>query len=167
MQPEFSEIQENLRQAFMDQFNSGLVEQWQAFLLPVLVLICWTLFMMLWMFAVRLPAMQKAQIDPNDARHTSDEAMKALPSNVRAVSDNFNHLHEQPTIFYALMIYVALTGGMSQTALYAAWAYVGLRILHSLVQVLSSNVSLRFFVFLASAIALIVLAGTQVARLVS
>ncbi|MEL7540791.1 MAG: MAPEG family protein, partial [Pseudomonadota bacterium] len=81
-----------------------------AFLTPVLLLVCWTLIMWLWMYATRIPAMTKAKIDPDDARHPGTYADR-LPANVRAVADNYNHLHEQPTIFYALMVFAALTGG--------------------------------------------------------
>jgi hypothetical protein len=130
---------------------------------PILVLILWTLVMWLWMYATRIPAMQKAGIDPNDARHPGTYGDR-MPANVRAVADNYNHLHEQPTIFYALMVFAALTGGQSTTMLYMAFGYVGLRIVHSLVQVLSSNVTLRFLVFSVSTIVLIVMAVMEAMR---
>ena len=133
------------------------------FLTPVLVLILWTLVMWLWMYATRIPAMTKAKINPNDARHPGTYADK-IPSNVRAVADNYNHLHEQPTIFYALMMFAALTGGGGTTMLYLAFAYVGLRIVHSLVQVLSPNVTLRFLVFAIASIVLIVMAVMEALR---
>lgn len=133
------------------------------FMKPILVLILWTLVMWLWMYATRIPAMQKAGIDPNDARHPGTYGDR-MPANVRAVADNYNHLHEQPTIFYALMVFAALTGGQSTTMLYMAFGYVGLRIVHSLVQVLSSNVTLRFLVFSVSTIVLIVMAVMEAMR---
>ena len=133
------------------------------FLTPVLVLVLWTLVMFLWMYATRIPAMTKAKINPNDARHPGTYADK-IPSNVRAVADNYNHLHEQPTIFYALLLFTAATGGGSYMMLYLAFGYVGLRVLHSLVQVLSPNVTLRFLVFAVSTIVLIVMAVMQALR---
>lgn len=133
------------------------------FMKPVLVLILWTLVMWLWMYATRIPAMQKAGIDPNEARHPGTYGDR-MPANVRAVADNYNHLHEQPTIFYALMVFAALTGGQSTTMLYMAFGYVGLRIVHSLVQVLSPNVTLRFLVFSVSTIVLIVMAVMEAMR---
>ena len=75
------------------------------FLTPVLALVAWTLLMWIWMYATRLP-----------------------PA-TRWVADNYNHLHEQPTIFYALMFCAALTGGGDATAVSLAWAYEALRIL--------------------------------------
>ena len=153
-------VEESIRDAAL---NAAIVSLDQL-LLPVLVLVCWTWLMWLWMLFTRIPAMQKARIHPDAARHTKDIAGK-LPSNVRAVSDNYNHLHEQPTIFYALMGYIALTGGASQYVLYAAWAYVGLRVVHSLVQVLMTNVTMRFGLFVLSTMALFAMAGTQLVRL--
>ena len=134
-----------------------------GFLLPVLILVVWTLIMWIWMYVTRIPAMQKAQINPDDARHPGTYADK-IPANVRAVADNYNHLHEAPTVFYALMFFAALTGGADTVAMYMAWTYVGLRIIHSLVQVLSPNVTLRFLVFSLSSLTLMALAVKEVLR---
>ena len=134
------------------------------FLLPVFALIIWTMIMWLWMMATRIPGMQKAGIDPNSVRHPSDMGDQ-LPPSVRSIGDNYNHLHEQPTIFYALMLFTAVTGGATQIGLYLAWAYVGLRVVHSLVQILSGNVTFRFMVFCLASFALFALAGTEVMRL--
>lgn len=141
----------------------GRMAEMQAFLTPVLLLICWTLIMWLWMYATRIPAMQKAKIDPDTARHPGTYGDK-LPASVRSVADNYNHLHEQPTIFYALMIFAGITGGGDALMMQLAYGYVGMRVLHSLVQVLSSKVALRFLVFSLSTIVLFVMAGKEVIR---
>lgn len=135
----------------------------KTFLLPVLALVIWTLIMWLWMYATRIPAMQKAGIDPDSARHPGTYGDK-LPAAVRSVADNYNHLHEQPTIFYALMFFAALTGGVDSFALNLAWAYVGLRILHSFVQIVIGKVMLRFATFVAASIPLFILAGKEALR---
>jgi len=136
----------------------------EQFLLPVLALVCWTLIMWLWMYATRIPAMQKAGIDPDSARHPGTYG-GALPSYVRSIADNYNHLHEQPTLFYALMFFAALTGGADQTALYIAWAYVGLRVVHSLVQVLTGKVIARFSMFVLASIPIFALTIKEVLRI--
>lgn len=133
-----------------------IVDPNTRFLLPVLVLAIWTMIMWFWMYLTRIPAMQKAGINPNDARHPGTYGEK-IPSNVRAVADNYNHLHEAPTVFYAVMFFAALTGGGDHVAAYIAWLYVGLRIAHSLIQVLSSNVPLRFIMFTLSSFGLFAL----------
>ena len=101
-------------------------------LTPALALIVWTLIVWAWMYARRIPAMQNSGIDANDARHPG--SLDSLPSEVRAVADNYNHLHEQPTIFYALVFYAQLSGNVSDLMINLAWAYVVLRVVHSLIQ---------------------------------
>lgn len=149
--------------ALIDAALNGQMVEMRGFLLPVLALILWTLFMWLWMYATRIPAMNKAGIEPDEARHPGTYVDR-MPSNVRAVADNYNHLHEQPTVFYALMFFAALTGGADQIALYMAWAYVGIRVLHSLVQVLTAKVAPRFLVFALGTFALMALAVKEALR---
>jgi hypothetical protein len=140
------------------------VELNTAFLTPVLALVVWTLVMWIWMYATRIPAMQKAGVDPQDAMHPGSLA-KLLPSATQRVADNYNHLHEAPTIFYALMFFAALTGGADGTALALGWTYVLLRVLHSLIQATFNKVALRFTVFAASSVVLMVFAGREVLRI--
>lgn len=133
------------------------------FLKPVLALVIWTCVMWIWMYALRLPAFSKAGIKPDDARHPGTYSDK-LPATVRSAADNYNHLHEQPTIFYALMFFIALTGGADSTANMVAWAYVGLRVVHSFVQVVIGKVALRFLVFTLGTFCLFYLAGREALR---
>ncbi|HEX5775979.1 MAG TPA: MAPEG family protein, partial [Caulobacteraceae bacterium] len=123
-------------------------------LLPVLALIVWSLIVWAWMYALRIPAMQKAGIRPDDARHPG--SLDALPASARQVADNYNHLMEQPTIFYALAFFVVLAGHDGGLAVTLAWAYVGLRVVHSLIQNTVNRVMLRFLVFSISTLVLVV-----------
>ena len=136
------------------------------FLTPVLVLVTWTLIMWIWMYATRIPAMNKAGVDPQDAAHPGTWAHR-IPSSVRAVADNYNHLHEQPTIFYALMFFTALTGGGDATALRLAWAYVILRVLHSLVQSTFNRVIVRFSIFALATLTLMIMVVRQLLRVLA
>ncbi len=124
-------------------------------LTPVIALITWTLVIWGWMYATRIPAMTKANIDPDDAKHPG--SLNTLPSNVRSIADNYNHLHEQPTVFYALAFYLALSGGGDALAVNLAWGYVIVRVVHSLVQCTSNKVMLRFPLFALSSIVLVVI----------
>lgn len=126
-----------------------------AFLSPVLALIIWTLLIWALMYARRIPAMQAARIHPETAKSPDGKWKEELPLSVQASAHNYNHLLEQPTIFYALMFYVTLTAQMSTPIFYAAWAYVALRVVHSFIQVSSGKVMLRFIVFSLSTLALI------------
>ena len=125
-------------------------------LCAAITLILWTFVMWLWLYATRLPAIVKGGIvyDPN---RPASEFMDQIPARVRWKADNYNHLHEQPTIFYAVAIILAMLaagGGLNATL---AWVYVGLRIAHSLVQALVNTVMLRFALFVAASVVLFVL----------
>ena len=135
------------------------------FLQPVFILILWTMFMWCWMYATRIPAMQKAKINPQDAAQPGrGDWRDKVPANVHWKADNYNHLHEQPTIFYALMLAIVASGGGDMIALCLGWAYVALRIAHSLIQVTVNRVMLRFTVFSLSSVVLIVLAVKEALR---
>ena len=83
-------------------------------LTPALALIVWSLVVWVWMYATRIPAINKAGINPATAREKS--ALDALPLTVRQVADNYNHLMEQPTIFYALAFYGQIPASMTASA---------------------------------------------------
>ena len=124
-------------------------------LLPILTLIAWTMIMWTWMYATRIPAMQKLKIDPQDAAKPG--SLDVLPQNVRQIADNYNHLHEQPTLFYALALTAHVGNYADGVAIWLAWGYVGLRVLHSLVQATVNLVTLRFGVFALASLVLITL----------
>ena len=132
-------------------------------LTPVLALIVWTLIVWVWMYATRIPAMQAARINPQEAQHAS--ALVVLPSRVRFVADNYNHLMEQPTIFYAMVFYIVLAGHTDLVHIWLAWAYVVLRVIHSLIQNTVNNVTARFSVFALSTFVLAAMAIKEVIHL--
>ncbi len=132
-------------------------------LTPVLALIVWTFVMWFWMYATRLPAMRAAGIDP--ARIKRKDDIDSLPVPVKQIADNYNHLHEQPTLFYALLVYSHLVGVADALNIQLAWAYVALRIVHSLVQSTRNFVPLRFSVFVLASLVLMVITGRNVAAL--
>ena len=128
-----------------------------AILLPAAALICWTLVMLFWMALTRLPTMSKLKMHPQKYPRTQDLGA-ALPAEVQWKADNYNHLLEQPTIFYATVFLLALVGEGAGLNVTLAWVYVGLRIAHSLVQATTNKVMVRFTLFLLSSIVLIIMA---------
>src|SRR5579871_2635686 len=128
-----------------------------SLLTPMLVLICWSLAMLVWVYVARIPAIQKAGIDPANAQEPS--SLDALPLKVRQIGYNYNHLMEQPTLFYALVAYSYLAGQQNAVNLVLAWAYVALRVVHSLVQATVNVVLVRFAVFAAGSLVLAALAA--------
>lgn len=128
-------------------------------LLPAAVLVAWSLVIMLWVVATRMPALQKTGIDlakaPPGGRGVNLEGV--LPDSVMWKAHNFTHLMEQPTLFYAVVAILALAGAGDGVNTYLAWGYVGLRIVHSLWQALINKIPVRFVLFLMSSLCLIAL----------
>jgi len=120
-----------------------------AMLQPVIVMALLTVGMLIWMMATRLPAMSRAGIDPQEARNTSS-LVDRLPPEITRVSNNYNHLFEQPTLFYAVAISIAVLGHTDALHVQCAWAFAILRIAHSLVQATVDIVLIRFTLFLLS-----------------
>ncbi len=122
---------------------------------PAVLLMAWTMVMWLWMYATRIPAMGKAKVDVdrlvNDPEVTLD---RTLPPPVQWKAHNYNHLHEAPTVFYAVAIVLAILGQGDGLNAQLAWAYLGLRVLHSLVQATVNKVMVRFVVFVLSSLVL-------------
>jgi hypothetical protein len=132
-------------------------------LTPVLALVAWTLIIWIWMYATRIPAVNAAQLDPQAARFPG--SLDVLPDHARQVADNYNHLFEQPTIFYALVFYIYMAGTADPLAIWLAWAYVVLRVIHSLIQCTVNRVPLRFAVFALGTLVLMVLTVREIASL--
>ena len=128
----------------------------QPMLGPVIALAAWTAVVWFWMYATRIPAIFAARmrLDPNAPR---GEQMAQLPARVRWKADNYNHLMEQPTQFFAVALALALLGDASAWSVGLAWAYVALRVVHSLWQVLVNNIQVRFALFSASSLVLFAL----------
>ena len=127
-------------------------------LAPAAVLIIWSLVMLVWMAAVRLPALAHARI-PRDKRRggRGQDLEGVLAPEINWKAHNYAHLMEQPTLFYACVLILAMVG-YSPAVLVAAWAYVALRIVHSLWQALVNTIPVRFMVFLLSSLVLLFMA---------
>jgi len=131
---------------------------------PVVALVAWSMLIWFWMLVTRIPAMQAMKIRLDPAIPPRD-LTRSLPARIRWKADNYNHLMEQPTLFYAAAITVALAAPADGVALAAAWAYFGLRVAHSLTQTLFNHILTRFALFVAASVCLIVLT-VQAARAV-
>ena len=132
------------------------MQQTAPMLGPVIALVLWTFVMWTWMYLTRIPAIQKARmrLDPAAPRGAQ---MNELPPSVRWKADNYNHLFEMPTLFYAVALSLAILGDFSMISLALAWAYVGLRIVHSIWQATINVIVPRFALFTLSSLVLMVL----------
>jgi hypothetical protein len=124
---------------------------------PLAALVLWSFVMWAWLYATRIPAMVKGRV-AYDPRRPAGEFHAQLPASVRWKADNYNHLMEQPTLFYAVVISLHIVGAGTDIHIVLAWAYVALRIVHSLVQALVNVVILRFGIFMLASVVLLILA---------
>jgi len=131
---------------------------------PVLALIAWTFVMWAWMYATRIPAMQAAKVDVNELARIGGKL--ELPPEVSRVADNYNHLHEQPTVFYALALAAQISGAVDGATIALAWTYVLLRVVHSIVQATNNVIMVRFSVFAIASVVLFLLLVRTVLLLV-
>jgi len=129
-------------------------------LAPAAVLVAWTLVIMLWMIITRFPGLKKAGLDLGSAKAgiRYQEVEAAVEQRVNWKSHNYTHLLEQPTLFYATVAILALAGAGNGINVTLAWAYVGLRIVHSLWQTLVNTLRVRILLFALSSTVLIALA---------
>ncbi|MEN9873502.1 MAG: hypothetical protein RL186_399 [Pseudomonadota bacterium] len=131
-------------------------------LYPILALIVWTFVLWAWLLVTRLPALRQAKIRPDDTLKPG--ALDGLPLNVRQVAANYSHLHEQPTLFYALALVAHVGNWVDGVSIALAWGYVGTRVLHSLVQAAIHRVIWRFAVFALASLILMALLGVTLVR---
>lgn len=125
-------------------------------LAPVIALALWSFVMWAWLYATRIPAMIQNKIVYDPQRPNADFHAQ-IPARVRWKADNYNNLMEQPTLFYAVALTLAIIGAGDGLNLVLAWSYVGVRIAHSLVQALINRVMARFGLFMAASVILLVL----------
>jgi hypothetical protein len=135
-----------------------------SILAPAAILVAWSLVMLFWMAGTRFPAMMKSGVDlkngPPGGR--GQEVDQMVPPSVAWKSHNYTHLMEQPTIFYAAVLIIAVAGAATPLMVSFAWGYTLLRIIHSVYQATVNNVMVRFIIFLLATVCLIVLSAHAV-----
>ncbi len=133
-------------------------------LAPAAVLVLWSLIMLFWMAFTRLPAASKLapKGTPTPPGLRGQDIDPQLPPSVAWKSHNYTHLMEQPTIFYAAVLILAVAGAATPMMVKFAWAYTILRIVHSIYQATINVVMVRFGIFLLATLCLVVLAVNAV-----
>jgi hypothetical protein len=121
---------------------------------PLIALVLWSFVMWAWLYATRIPAVTMGKI-VYDPQRPNEEFHAQIPARVRWKADNYNNLMEQPTLFYAVTLTLALLGAGDVLNTSLAWLYVGLRVAHSLVHALINVVMLRFAIFMAASFVLL------------
>ena len=124
-------------------------------LAPAAILVAWSIVMLLWAVAVRMPALKNAKIPKNrTVGGRGSDLDGILPRETQWKAHNYNHLMEQPTIFYATAFALQLLSITDQNTITLAWAYVGLRVVHSFVQATVNIILVRFSIFVAASVVL-------------
>lgn len=127
-------------------------------MIPKVTLNLWTFVMEGWMYSKRLPALGEYKVS-TDPSFTQSRMETMLPPHIQWPAQNFNHLHEQPTYFISTILALTYLGVGDQATVWAAWGYVGIRIVHSLVHSLTNRIMVRFSIFTASSVVLLGLTG--------
>jgi hypothetical protein len=125
-----------------------------ALLAPIIALVLWSFVMCAWLYATRIPAIRRMGI-VYDPQRPAEEFHAQLPAAARWKADNYNNLMEQPTLFYAVALTLALLGADAGLNLGLAWLYVALRVVHSLIQAMVNIVMFRFAIFMAATLVLL------------
>ena len=117
------------------------------------------------LLASRLPPIITYWGDLQFTEH-SEDLRSQLPKPLRLITENYNHIFEQPTLFFATCAYIYMAGQTDALNVGLAWAYVGLRLLHTITQVTSNNVTLRVSFFATSSASLVAMITREVFKLV-
>ena len=119
---------------------------------PVVALVAWSILMFFWLAIARAPQLRGRKI-PDGVRGADLE--REDPGRRNWPAHNYQHLMEQPTIFYAIVFALILMGFDRPINVYLAWGYVGFRILHSIFQATVNVGPVRFLIFLLATLCLI------------
>ena len=128
---------------------------------PLLSLLAWSGLIVAILLWTRIPVVIKQWGNLQFAKH-SDELRPKMSAKFRYITENYNHIFEQPTLFYAVLIYIQLADTANQTNISLTWAYVSLRAIHSVIQLTNNNVSWRAASFATSSLILLVIISMEV-----
>jgi hypothetical protein len=142
--------------------------EYSPILVPVVALVAWSLVVMVWMAVARAGQFRKLGVTPSSippGARGADLEGRADPQ-AQWKAHNYMHLMEQPTLFYAIAVTLALMGMGGGINYWLAWGYVALRVIHSLIQATVNIVRFRFLAFLLSSLCLLGLTVHAGARII-
>lgn len=121
---------------------------------PMLTMFIWTFLVMLRNVQVRVGAVLKGEL--------TNEYFELFrgPEPSETIVKTQNHLRnltEIPPLFYIVALAIMFTGETDSIFLVLAWSYVALRMGHGLVHLTINKVPVRFFFFILSNLALLVM----------
>lgn len=105
-----------------------------------------------YMYVKRISFIQRSGVTPEELA-VPGRLAEITPPEVSNPSDNLKNLFEIPVLFYALALYLYVTGQVDGPYVAAGWVFVGFRALHSGVHCTVNRVMLRFTLYLVSTLA--------------
>lgn len=114
----------------------------------LLTFVVWTV-----MYVRRIAFLKANNIDAQRLT-TPEKGLQIIPEEVSYPANNLRNLFEIPVAFYALCLYLYVTAQVDATYVLAAWAFLGFRVVHSLIHCTINIVMLRFLAYMAGALAL-------------
>ena len=134
---------------------------------PMLAMMALSATMILVLLSSRLPAIIKNFPNLQGAKHSDELRAHYANTNWRYITDNYNHIFEQPTLFYAICLYIYIAESADDLHIQLAWGYVLLRLVHSIIHISVNNVAARAGSFILSSVCLIGLVGREAISLLS
>lgn len=125
---------------------------------PVLAMLILTGVVWLVMFVRRLAFLSKNKVDAQQLK-TPTQVAALIPDDVNAPGNNFKNLFEIPVVFYAICVAAFELGKVDGLFLNCAWAFVALRVIHSIVHCTYNRVNHRFMAYLGSSLLVWFLVG--------
>ncbi len=136
-----------------------------AIFMPFVGMLGLTFVVWVYLYVRRIGYMRRHRIDPQDLA-TPEKGKALLAASVNYPAHNLANLFELPVVFYALCLYLYVTGSVDGVYLAAAWVFFGLRVMHSIVHCTFNRVIVRFWLYAAAALALWFMLGRVVLGLV-
>jgi hypothetical protein len=124
-------------------------------LLPLLAQVLLTFLVWAYMYYTRLKETSGSRIHPQKLS-TRSQARSLLTSSA-AQADNLQNLFEMPVLFYTAILLSLILMLQDAVLVQLAWAYVILRVVHSLIHCSYNRVIHRFAAYLASCLVLLLM----------
>ena len=125
----------------------------QAIFGPFFGLMILTIVVWIYMYYLRLSFIARNKIDPQSLA-TSEEVVGLIPANINTPSENLINLFELPVLFYATCLYLYVTLQVDISNLVLAYAFLVLRIGHSVIHCTYNKVMHRFYLYILSSMIL-------------
>lgn len=120
---------------------------------PFLAMAVLTLAVWILLYVRRVRYLLAERIDPQRIA-TPEQKHALIPAEVNLPANNLANLFELPVLFYALCLYLYVSGTADLAFVGAAWVFVAARALHSFVHCTSNHVMTRFRIYMAASLAL-------------